>query len=61
MKMKFFATTAKGIEDVLAEEIRRLGVSDPVIEKGGVRFEGDMSDCWRANLWLRTRAWVGML
>lgn len=54
MKVEFFATTAKGLEEVLAEEIRGLGIAAPVIEKGGVRFAGGMSDCYRANLWLRT-------
>lgn len=54
MQMNFFATTAKGLEEVLAGELGRLGVGGPVVEKGGVGFSGDMSDCYRANLWLRT-------
>lgn len=54
MDMQFFATAARGVEEVLADELRGLGIADPVIEKGGVRFEGDMSVCYRANLWLRT-------
>jgi len=54
MDMQFFATAAKGVEEVLAGEIRGLGIADPVVEKGGVRFAGDMSLCYRANLWLRT-------
>lgn len=54
MEMDFFATAAKGVEEVLAAEIERLGVSDVTQEKGGVRFKGGMRDCYRANLWLRT-------
>jgi putative N6-adenine-specific DNA methylase len=54
MDMQFFATAAKGLEEVLAGELRGLGIADPIIEKGGVRFAGDMSVCYRANLWLRT-------
>jgi len=54
MEMNFFATAAKGVEEVLAAEIRSLGVSAVTLEKGGVRFKGDMKDCYRANLWLRT-------
>lgn len=54
MQMRFFATTAKGLEETLAGELRRQGVIDPALEKGGVRFSGDMSVCYRANLWLRT-------
>ncbi len=50
----FFATTAKGIENVLAEEMKRIGITDTSIEKGGVRFSGDLRTCYQANLWLRT-------
>jgi putative N6-adenine-specific DNA methylase len=54
MEQEFFATAAKGVEEVLANEISRLGVSGVTIEKGGVRFKGDMVTCYRTNLWLRT-------
>ncbi len=50
----FFATTAKGIEAVLAGELDKLGFEGISIEKGGVRFSGDQVTCYRANLWLRT-------
>jgi len=49
-----FATAAKGIEEVLAGEIKEIGFKDVIVEKGGVRFGGDLSTCYRANLWLRT-------
>lgn len=54
MEMSFFATAAKGVEEVLANEIRFLGIPDPCVEKGGVRFRGDLGACYKANLWLRT-------
>jgi len=54
MEQEFFATAAKGVEEVLADELSRLGVSGVTLEKGGVRFKGDMATCYRANLWLRT-------
>jgi putative N6-adenine-specific DNA methylase len=54
MELEFFATAAKGVEEVLADEVSRLGVSEVTLEKGGVRFKGDMATCYRANLWLRT-------
>lgn len=54
MEMSFFATAAKGVEEVLANEIRSLGIPDPCLEKGGVRFRGDLGACYKANLWLRT-------
>ena len=50
----FFATTAKGLEDILAEEFRQLGIAVTSVEKGGVRFLGDTAAWYRANLWLRT-------
>ncbi len=52
--MEFFATAAKGIEELPAEELRALGITVTAVESGGVRFAGEMVDCWRANLWLRT-------
>lgn len=50
----FFATTGKGVEELLAGELRELGMEGVALESGGVRFTGDISACWRANLWLRT-------
>ena len=52
--MEFFATTGKGVEELLAGELRGLGIADAAVESGGVRFTGDVAACWRANLWLRT-------
>jgi putative N6-adenine-specific DNA methylase len=49
-----FATVAKGIEEVLAGEMKEMGFEDIAVEKGGVRFRGNLSTCYRANLWLRT-------
>ena len=54
MGEEFFATTGKGVEELLAGELRELGMGDIVTESGGVRFTGEISACWRANLWLRT-------
>ncbi len=56
--MEFFATTAKGIEELLAAELAGLGIASAAVEAGGVRFRGDMSACWRANLWLATASRV---
>ncbi|WP_298432381.1 THUMP domain-containing protein [Geobacter sp.] len=50
----FFATAARGVEEVLAGEMNALGLSGVAVEKGGVRFTGDLAVCYRANLWLRT-------
>jgi putative N6-adenine-specific DNA methylase len=59
-QQQFFATTAKGVEEVLAAELVRLGVSEVSAEGGGVRFSGGMEAAYRANLWLRTASRVLM-
>jgi len=51
---RFFATTFKGLEEVLAGEVAALGGEDVAIAAGGVSFSGDMALCYRANLWLRS-------
>ncbi len=52
--MEFFATCARGVEEILAGELTALGMAGIAMERGGVRFMGEAADCWRANLWLRT-------
>lgn len=54
----FFATTAKGVEEVLAAELERLGIPEVTVESGGARFGGGMEAAYRANLWLRTASRV---
>jgi putative N6-adenine-specific DNA methylase len=51
---RFFATCARGIETVLAGELRDLGAADVEPGRGGVAFAGDQATLYRANLWLRT-------
>ncbi len=50
----YFATVAKGLEEVLAAELRGLGIEPERVDSGGVLFQGDLAACYRANLWLRT-------
>jgi putative N6-adenine-specific DNA methylase len=52
--MKFFATTTKGLEDVLAAELTALGTHEVVPGNGGVNFSGSFKDGYKACLWLRT-------
>jgi putative N6-adenine-specific DNA methylase len=54
MNNEFFATAAKGLEEIVANELQSLGLSKVAIEIGGVRFAGDLAASYRANLWLRT-------
>ncbi|MFN4261273.1 MAG: class I SAM-dependent RNA methyltransferase [Gemmataceae bacterium] len=50
----YFATCARGLEPVLAEELRELGAARIEPGRGGVAFAGDQALLYRANLWLRT-------
>lgn len=48
------ATTLFGLEEVLADEVRSLGVSDVEILNRAVRFRGNISLLYRSNIYLRT-------
>lgn len=50
----YFATTAKGLESVLADELRHLGIKVLDETTGGVSFAGSRADAYRSCLWLRT-------
>lgn len=52
----YFATCAKGLEDVLAAELRdpRIGASEVETGSSGVYFSGGRATGYLANLWLRT-------
>ena len=50
----YFATCARGLEHVLANELADLGAADVRPGRGGVTFAGDAALLYRANLWLRT-------
>ena len=51
---RYFATCARGIEPILAGELRDLGAHDIGQGRGGVHFAGDRALLYQANLWLRT-------
>ncbi len=50
----YFASTARGLEEVLERELVELGARDVVQGHGGVFFKGSLRDCYRANMYLRT-------
>src|SRR3712207_1807781 len=50
----YFATCARGLENVLAEELRQLGAAEVTPGRGGAHFAGDLVLFYQANLWLRT-------
>jgi putative N6-adenine-specific DNA methylase len=50
---QFFATAPRGLEELLAKELRALGGADAAAVAGGVAFSGGWDSCYRANLWSR--------
>lgn len=48
--MNFFAPCPRGLEPLLADELRAIGATDPKAVPGGVQFSGDWALCYRANL-----------
>jgi len=53
-EQSYFATCGRGIEPVLADELRGLAATEVQPGRGGVSFRGDRELLYRANLWLRT-------
>jgi 23S rRNA (guanine2445-N2)-methyltransferase len=51
---RYFATCARGLEPILAGELRALGAANVEPGRGGVAFAGDHALLYRANLWVRT-------
>ncbi len=50
----YFATCARGLEPILADELRALRAHGIEPGRGGVAFQGDHALLYRVNLWLRT-------
>lgn len=51
--MHYFATVARGLEDLAAQELRQLGAVDVEPTFTGVSFTGDRPLLYRVNLWAR--------
>lgn len=60
MENTFLATAAFGLEGVVANELKRLGISAKA-EQGGARFSGSLAQAFEANLHLRTADRVLMI
>jgi putative N6-adenine-specific DNA methylase len=52
-RLELMATTAFGLEAVVARELRELGYNEQTVENGCVTFIGDEMAVCRCNLWLR--------
>lgn len=53
MKYQFFATSPKGLELLLVNELTQLGATDAAEKLAGVKFSGDLALAYRACLWSR--------
>jgi putative N6-adenine-specific DNA methylase len=51
---RYFATCARGLEPILADELRALKARDVTPGRGGVAFAGGKALLYLSNLWLRT-------
>jgi putative N6-adenine-specific DNA methylase len=52
-RIALFATTARGTEDLLAEELRELGAKRIRQDRGGVRFMATLDEALKVCLWSR--------
>jgi putative N6-adenine-specific DNA methylase len=51
---RYFATCARGLESILADELGALHAGEVAPGRGGVAFSGSKAILYLANLWLRT-------
>ena len=51
--VRFFATAARNLESLLADELRGLDISDVTETRAGVRFGGGLAAAYRVLLWSR--------
>ena len=52
-ELAFFATAGRGLEGLLAEELRQLGLAEVREQRGGVAFKAELAGGYRACLWSR--------
>ncbi len=54
----FFASAARNLETLVAEELRGLGLQDAKETRAGVRIRGSLADAYRALIWSRVASRV---
>lgn len=52
-RLPLYATCARGTEELLADELTSLGCVRPRQDRGGVRFQANLTEALRAALWTR--------
>lgn len=50
---QYLAITSKGLENLLADELKELGIEDPKPVQAGVRFKATQEQIYRCCLWSR--------
>lgn len=53
LQQRFFATAPKGMEGLLADELRQLGAANVGETRAGVGFQGELATAYRICLWSR--------
>lgn len=53
-EFKIIIKTSFGLEEVLIEELKQLGINNVELGNRAVSFTGTLTDIYKANLWLRT-------
>ena len=53
MSKTYFATVARGLEQIAAKELKSLGATEVKLDFAGVYFQGDKELFYRVNLWSR--------
>lgn len=51
---RFAAIAPPDLSALTLDELRGMGIAEAELSDAGVEFSGKLSDCYRANLWLRT-------
>jgi len=57
---RYFATAARGVEEVLAAELNELGLTSAVAQRGGVAFGATLEEAYLACLWSRVASRILM-
>lgn len=52
-RLSLFATSARGTEDLLADELKELGAAKVRQDRGGVRFFANLHEALHVSLWTR--------
>jgi 23S rRNA (guanine2445-N2)-methyltransferase / 23S rRNA (guanine2069-N7)-methyltransferase len=52
-ELRFFASAARHLEGLLAEELRGLGIASAKETRAGAEFSGSLADAYRVCLWSR--------